>query len=197
MELSQQITLPASQAKAWDALNDVVALQACIPGCETLDDKGEGAYELVILAAVGPVKARFKGRMNLRDVQPPEGYSIEFEGQGGVAGFGKGSAEVRLDPLDDTSCTLHYTARATVGGKIAQIGARLVDMAAQKMAAEFFAKFQQVLDGSLLPSAPPQIEAAAEHAGDAPPTEAPEAKPATPEADAASKGWRRFLKRDA
>ncbi|MEY4747809.1 MAG: hypothetical protein RIQ60_23 [Pseudomonadota bacterium] len=145
MELSNQQSLPVSQSIAWDALNDTSLLQAAIPGCEGITAIGENEYEVVVVAAIGPVKARFKGKLKLSDITPPTSYTLAFEGQGGAAGHGKGSAGVRLEAVNDTETMLHYTARATVGGKIAQIGSRLVDMAAQKMAKDFFEKFTAVL----------------------------------------------------
>lgn len=145
MELTAQQTLPVSQAQAWEALNDTAMLQAAIPGCESITPTEPQHYELAILAAIGPVKAKFKGKLRLEDLQPPTSYTIHFEGQGGQAGHGKGHAAVRLEATGPHETMLHYTAHATVGGKIAQIGSRLVDMAAQKMATDFFANFQQAL----------------------------------------------------
>jgi carbon monoxide dehydrogenase subunit G len=151
MQISNQQTLPASQANAWAALNNIEVLKACIPGCDGLTETEPGRFEVLITAAVGPVKAKFKGKLSLTDVNPPESYTINFEGQGGAAGHGKGSAKVRLEPAGPNQSVLHYAADASVGGKIAQIGQRLVDMAAQKMAAEFFDNFnQQIL--TLYPS---------------------------------------------
>lgn len=143
MQISSQQTLPASQANAWAALNNIEVLKACIPGCESLTETEPGRYEVLITASVGPVKAKFKGKLGLADINPPESYTINFEGQGGAAGHGKGSAEVRLENTGPDQSVLHYTANASVGGKIAQIGQRLVDMAAQKMAAEFFDNFNR------------------------------------------------------
>jgi uncharacterized protein len=145
MELTSQQDLPVSQQQAWDALNDTEVLKACIPGCESITPTGENAYEVLITASVGPVKARFKGRLQLADLDPPRSYTLQFDGQGGPAGFGKGSAQVRLEPKSANACVLHYSANATVGGKLAQVGSRLVDMAAQKMAGEFFGNFDAQL----------------------------------------------------
>jgi carbon monoxide dehydrogenase subunit G len=142
MQISNQQNLSVSQQQAWDALNDVEVLQKAIPGCESLVETAPQNYEVHILAAVGPVKAKFKGKLKLSDLQPPSSYRIHFEGQGGAAGHGKGSASVRLEPTSASSCVLHYEATASVGGKIAQIGQRLIDMAAQKMAGEFFQSFK-------------------------------------------------------
>jgi carbon monoxide dehydrogenase subunit G len=147
MKLEQQRPLPVSQAQAWAALNDTEVLKACIPGCEALTQVDDQQYELLLVAAVGPVKARFKGRLALTDLQPPASYRLDFEGSGGMAGHGKGSAQVRLEPTGTDTCTLHYVATAQVGGKIAQIGSRLVDMAAQRMAREFFTAFDAALAG--------------------------------------------------
>jgi len=145
MQLTSQQALPVSQAIAWQALNDTAILQASIPGCESITATGDDSYEVALTAAIGPVKAKFKGKMKLSDINPPESYTIHFEGQGGAAGHGKGSASVKLEPQGEHTCVLHYTATASVGGKIAQIGSRLVDMAAQKMAGDFFATFEQQL----------------------------------------------------
>lgn len=145
MELTQQQSLPVSQAQAWEALNDITLLQAAIPGCEGITPTGEHQYEVLVLAAIGPVKAKFKGKLALENLQPPNSYTIRFEGQGGPAGHGKGSADIRLETVGPRETLLHYTAKAQVGGKIAQIGSRLVDMAAQKMATDFFEAFNQKL----------------------------------------------------
>lgn len=144
MELNQTHLLPVPLQTAWDALNDPAVLQRCIPGCESLtaaSDSANPAYEIAMQAAVGPVKARFKGRMELVDVAPPRSYTLHFDGQGGAAGFGKGSAQVQLTPEGPTVTRLSYTAHAQVGGKLAQIGSRLIDGAARKLADEFFQRF--------------------------------------------------------
>lgn len=141
MELTETHTLPVPQQRAWEALNDTAILKTCIPGCESIEPDGENAYAVALTAAVGPVKARFKGRMQLADIDAPRSYTIQFEGQGGAAGFGKGDARVTLEAAGDDATTLSYTARAQVGGKLAQIGSRLVDGAARKIAAEFFKRF--------------------------------------------------------
>ena len=145
MELTNQQTLPVTQAQAWEALNDVTLLQAAIPGCDGFTPTGEHQYEVLITAAIGPVKAKFKGKLQLEELQPPTSYRLRFEGQGGAAGHGKGTATVRLEATGPHTTVLHYTAHATVGGKIAQLGSRLVDMAAQKMATEFFETFNAKL----------------------------------------------------
>ncbi|MGF6570227.1 carbon monoxide dehydrogenase subunit G [Paraburkholderia sp. GAS333] len=141
MELTETHTLPVSQQQTWDALNDTEVLRACIPGCESIEADGENAYLVALSAAVGPVKARFKGRMQLTDIEAPNTYSIVFEGQGGAAGFAKGNARVALEADGENATKLSYTASAQVGGKLAQIGSRLVDGAARKIAGEFFKRF--------------------------------------------------------
>lgn len=137
--------LPVSLDTAWQALNDPEILKASIPGCEAITPAGPDQYDVAMTAAIGPVKAKFKGKMRLTDVDAPNAYVIHFEGQGGAAGHGKGSAQVRLEPVSPDQTRLVYTATAQVGGKIAQIGSRLVDMAAQKIANDFFGTFNAIL----------------------------------------------------
>jgi uncharacterized protein len=142
MEMTGEQLIPASQADTWTALNDPQVLKACVPGCESIEKSGDNEYTVLMTARVGPVSAKFKGKMTLSNIVPPKSYSIAFEGQGGVAGFAKGGAEVSLSPAGhDTK--LSYSAKATVGGKLAQIGSRLVDAAANKVAGEFFAAFTE------------------------------------------------------
>jgi len=145
MQLNSQETLPVKLEQAWEALNDISLLQAAIPGCESIMPNGEHQFDVAIMAIVGPVKARFKGKLLLENMQPPNSYTLRFEGQGGAAGHGKGSADIRLESKGPAETLLLYSAQASVGGKMAQIGSRLVDMAAQKMAAEFFATFNTAL----------------------------------------------------
>ena len=140
MEMTGEQLIPASQADTWKALNNTEFLKACITGCESIEPAGENAYTVLMTARVGPVSAKFKGKLALNDIQPPNSYSIAFEGQGGVAGFAKGGAQVQLAPAEGGT-KLTYTAKANVGGKLAQIGSRLVDAAAQKVAGDFFAAF--------------------------------------------------------
>jgi uncharacterized protein len=146
MELTESYMLPVSQQRTWEALNDTAVLRASIPGCESIDADGENAYALSMSAAVGPVKARFKGRL-LTNIDAPHTYTIVFEGQGGVAGFGKGETHVTLEPEGAEATKLTYTATAQVGGKLAQIGSRLVDGAARKLAGEFFKRFTAQVTG--------------------------------------------------
>ncbi len=147
MELTESYTLPVSQQRTWEALNDTAVLRASIPGCESIEADGENAYALSMSAAVGPVKARFKGRMVLTNIDAPHTYTIVFEGQGGVAGFGKGETRVTLEPEGAEATRLTYTASAQVGGKLAQVGSRLVDGAARKLAGEFFKRFTAQVTG--------------------------------------------------
>ena len=141
MELTDQQTLPVAQDLAWAALNDTDLLAMCIPGCESIMPNADGSYDVAITAAVGPVKAKFKGKLRLADVNPPTSYTLHFDAQGGAAGHGKGSAQVSLQPAGPDETVLAYSAKAHVGGKLAQVGSRLVDMAAQKMARDFFERF--------------------------------------------------------
>jgi len=142
MEMTGEQLIHASQADTWAALNDPEILKACIPGCESIELTGPNEYAVQMTARVGPVSAKFKGKMTLSDIQAPNSYSIAFEGQGGVAGFAKGGAEVKLSAAGHDTL-LSYTAKANVGGKLAQIGSRLVDAAANKVAGEFFAAFNE------------------------------------------------------
>lgn len=144
MNLEGERRLPAGIEQAWNALNDPLALKACITGCESLELTGQDEYTVVLALRIGPVNARFKGRLRLLNVQAPVSYTIEFDGQGGVAGFGKGAADVVLT-ADGEETVLRYTAKAQVGGKIAQIGSRLIDSAAEKVAGEFFSAFEKYL----------------------------------------------------
>jgi carbon monoxide dehydrogenase subunit G len=142
MEMTGEQLIPASQAATWTALNDPEVLKACIPGCESIEKSGDNEYTVQMTARVGPVSAKFKGKMALSNIQPPNSYAIAFEGQGGVAGFAKGGAEVSLK-AEGSATRLSYKAKANVGGKLAQIGSRLVDAAAAKVAGEFFAAFNE------------------------------------------------------
>ncbi len=159
MNLSGQQTLPVSQAQAWAALNDTAMLQAAVPGCESIVPAGEHAYDVLMAVSIGPVKARFKGRLQLSDLDPPQAYRLGFEGSGGAAGHGKGQAAVRLEPLSATETRLSYEVTASVGGKLAQVGSRLVDLAAQKLAEDFFARFKAALAERHPPAAAPAVPA--------------------------------------
>jgi uncharacterized protein len=145
MNLTGQQTLTVSQADAWAALNDTAMLQAAVPGCEAITATGDNTFDVLMAVSIGPVKAKFKGKLQLADLDPPQGYRLSFEGSGGAAGHGKGQALVALRPLSANETQLSYDVTASVGGKLAQIGSRLVDMAAQKLAEDFFARFQAAL----------------------------------------------------
>jgi carbon monoxide dehydrogenase subunit G len=145
MNLTGQQTLPVSQAQAWAALNDTAMLQAALPGCEAITPAGDNAFDVLMAVSIGPVKARFKGRLQLADLDPPNGYRLSFEGSGGAAGHGKGQAIVALQALSPHETQLSYDATASVGGKLAQLGSRLVDAAAQKLAEDFFGRFRAAL----------------------------------------------------
>ncbi len=142
MEMTGQQIVPLPQNETWEALNDTQVLKACVPGCETLEKISDTQYELAIRSRIGPVSARFKGVMTLEDIDAPRGYTMIFEGQGGVAGFAKGRAEVALSP-EGEGTLLSYSVKAMVGGKIAQLGARLIDGVARKLADDFFKCFNQ------------------------------------------------------
>jgi len=142
MEMTGEQLIALPQQATWDALNDTAVLKDCIPGCESIEKLEDNLYEITLTAKVGPVSAKFKGRMTLSDVNPPTAYTITFEGQGGVAGFAKGSAEVRLEPQPGGT-RLAYAAKAMVGGKLAQVGARLIDGVAKKLAEQFFTEFNK------------------------------------------------------
>ena len=142
MEMTGEQMIHATQAATWAALNDPAVLKECVPGCESIERSGDNEYVVLMTARVGPVSAKFKGKMTLSNIAAPDSYSIAFEGQGGVAGFAKGSADVRLAAVGhDTKLT--YKVKANVGGKLAQIGSRLVDAAANKVANDFFAAFNE------------------------------------------------------
>ncbi len=142
MDLTGDYRIPAPREAVWAALNDPEVLKACIPNCEELTKNSDTEFVAKVVAKIGPVKASFGGKVTLTDIDPPNGYTISGEGQGGAAGFAKGGAKVRLEPVDGGAATiLHYAADAQIGGKLAQIGSRLVEGSARKLADEFFAAF--------------------------------------------------------
>ena len=143
MEMTGEQRIPASQEETWRALNDPAVLKDCVPGCEAIDRVSDNEYAVQLTARVGPVSAKFRGKLAISNLRPPHSYSIAFEGQGGVAGFAKGGADVTLKREGDDATVLGYQVRASVGGKLAQIGSRLVDAAAQKVANDFFAAFNE------------------------------------------------------
>ena len=140
MEMTGQQLVPLTQDETWEALNDPQVLKECVPGCEVLERMNDTQYQLTMLTKIGPVSARFKGVMTLEDIDAPRGYTMVFEGQGGVAGFAKGRASVALTE-EAEGTRLSYAVKATVGGKIAQLGARLIDGVARKLADDFFKCF--------------------------------------------------------
>ncbi len=140
MDMTGERRIAAPRAQVWAALNDIEVLKSAIPGCDSLVREGENVLKATASVKIGPISAKFGGKVNLLDLDPPNGYRIEGEGQGGVAGFAKGGAVVRL--ADDGAGTLlSYTVKAQVGGKIAQLGARLIDATAKQMADAFFDRF--------------------------------------------------------
>ncbi len=142
MDMKGSYDIAAPREAVWDALNDVDVLKACIPGCETITKHSDTELEATVFAKVGPVKARFTGEVTLSDMDPPNGYTISGQGKGGAAGFAKGGAKVSLVDID-SGTQLSYVVNANVGGKLAQIGSRLIDSTAKKMADQFFSKLSE------------------------------------------------------
>jgi hypothetical protein len=159
MELTSSRTVPASVEKTWAALNDPETLKACIPGCESIERVSDTEFRVAMTARVGPVSAKFSGRIVLSDIVPPTSYKLSFEGQGGAAGFARGEAKVALTP-DGSGARIEYNVNAQVGGKLAQIGSRLVDGAAAKIADDFFACFVERLGGGAAAAAAPIVASA-------------------------------------
>ncbi|MEH0071320.1 carbon monoxide dehydrogenase subunit G [Pannonibacter sp. Pt2-lr] len=178
MDMTGEYRIPAPRTDVWNALNDPDVLKACIPGCDSLEMTSPTEMTAAVTAKIGPVKAKFTGAVTLENLNPPESYTIAGEGKGGVAGFAKGSADVHLAE-DGGDTILSYTVKAQVGGKLAQLGSRLIDSTARKMADEFFGNFSQMVAGNAAstgtaedgePDAGTLEEArtlAMEHAGDA------------------------------
>ncbi len=166
MEMSGEYRIEASREKVWDALNDPEILKQAIPGCEEIDRLSDTNMTAKVVAKVGPVKATFTGQVTLSDLDPPNGYRISGEGKGGAAGFAKGGANVRLE-ADGSATILKYEVDATVGGKLAQLGSRLIDGTAKKMAGEFFNNFAEIVSDGVAPeaAAAPAATAAAPAAG--------------------------------
>jgi uncharacterized protein len=145
--MSGAFVLPADRQTVWDRLNDPATLQVAIPGCESLEKVSATEFRAVSKVKVGPVSARFKGKVRLTDIDAPNSYKISGEGEGGVAGFAKGGATVTLADADSGGTRLSYQVEAQVGGKIAQLGSRLIDSSARKFTAEFFSNFAAALGG--------------------------------------------------
>jgi carbon monoxide dehydrogenase subunit G len=156
MEMSGEYRIPASRDKVWAALNDPEILKACIPGCQDLQKLSDTEMTAKVVTKIGPVKATFNGQVTLSNMNPPAGYTISGEGKGGVAGFAKGGADVALAEEGDET-VLRYTAKAQVGGKLAQVGGRLVDATAKQLANEFFGAFAARVGG--VPAEPPGAKA--------------------------------------
>jgi len=140
MNLTGTRSVPAPAERVWNVLHDPATLRSCMPGCETLEADGVDGYRIALTAKVGPISARFAGKMRIADVEPTRTYTLWFEGAGGAAGFVNGEAHVTLTPNAEGDTTLAYVAKAQVGGKLAQIGSRLIEGAAQKITDEFFAE---------------------------------------------------------
>src|SRR5690242_9988113 len=159
MDLTGDYRIPAPREAVWAALNDPEILKGCIPGCEELNKTSDTEFVARVVAKIGPVKAGFNGKVTLSDLDPPSGYTITGEGQGGAAGFAKGGAKVRLEPVDGgTATVLHYAADAQIGGKLAQIGSRLVEGTARKLADDFFACFAaKAAAAAPVPAATPAV----------------------------------------
>jgi carbon monoxide dehydrogenase subunit G len=157
MQMNGEHRILAPRQAVWDALNDPDILKQCIPGCEELIRTEDGGFEAKVTAKVGPVKAKFRGKVELSDIDPPNGYTISGQGTGGPAGFAKGGAKVALAE-DGEGTLLSYTVDASVGGKLAQIGSRLIDATAKKMADDFFSKFAKLVGGGAPAGA--EVEAA-------------------------------------
>ena len=145
MEITGEYHIQAPRLKVWDALNDPEVLRRCIPGCEQFEQQAKNEYHAKVVSKIGPVKAKFNAKVSLTELQPPQSYTLLGEGQGGVAGFGQGSARVNLAEVQDGT-QLIYSAEFKVGGKLAQVGSRLVAGATRKIADDFFANFVAIMN---------------------------------------------------
>jgi uncharacterized protein len=148
MQMNDSRRIPASKQQVWAALNDPAVLKQCIPGCQNLEMSSPDEMTATVVLKVGPVKATFGGKVMLSDLDPPNSYRISGEGSGGVAGFAKGGATVRLESEGPEITILYYDVDAQIGGKLAQLGGRLIDSTARKLAGEFFAAFGEVVGGT-------------------------------------------------
>lgn len=150
MQMNDSQRIPAAKDKVWAALNDPEVLKQCIPGCQSLEKASPTEMTATVVFKVGPVKASFNGKVTLSDLDPPNGYRISGEGSGGMAGFANGGATIKLEAEGPDTTILHYEVDAQIGGKLAQLGSRLIDSTAKKLAGEFFEKFAEVVtsDGS-------------------------------------------------
>ncbi|HWK14163.1 MAG TPA: carbon monoxide dehydrogenase subunit G [Rhizobiaceae bacterium] len=145
MDMSGEERITAPVDKVWAALNDPEILKACIPGCESLEKRDDGGFTAVVSLKIGPIKAKFNGEVELQNLNPPHSYTIAGEGKGGIAGFAKGGADVTLKEDGADTTILTYTAKADVGGKIAQLGSRLIQSTSKKLAGEFFSSFNKMV----------------------------------------------------
>lgn len=184
MKLESSRQLPVDVATAWAALNDLDVLKRCIPGCDSLERRPDGLLLAVVTARIGPVSAKFTGTVEILDVIEREGYRLQFSGQGAAAGFAKGEAKVVLRESSPSTTELAYTAEASVGGKLAQIGSRLVEASARKLAEDFFSRLEAEFDGRRTAS-----EVAPTATANVPPSEA--ATHRTPSVEEASPARRR------
>ena len=154
MELSEDITIPAPMAKVYDRLNDVATLHACIPGCKELVKHSDTELEALVVLKIGPVKAKFSGQVTLDTTHAPDKFSLVGLGVGGIAGFAKGGANVELI-ADGDNTLLRYTAKAEIGGKIAQLGSRLITSTARKLSKAFFENFEKIMRDEMSPDGDP------------------------------------------
>jgi len=145
MDMSGEERITAPVDKVWAALNDPEILKACIPGCESLEKRDDGGFTAVVSLKIGPIKAKFNGEVELQNLNPPHSYTIAGEGKGGIAGFAKGGADVTLKEDGADTTVLTYVAKADVGGKIAQLGSRLIQSTSKKLAGEFFSSFNKMV----------------------------------------------------
>lgn len=179
MELTGDHIIDATRDRVWAGLMDTDILRAAIPGCDSVTEEGDGAYSAVVTAAIGPMRARFKGRLQQQDMRPPEQYGLRFEGEGGIAGFAKGTAVLTLEEAGEggAQTRLRYRAEAAIGGRLAQIGSRLIDATARRMAGQFFGKFEELLNA-------PQTAAAETAPRPAPTVDAQSASARPPDSEA-------------
>lgn len=155
MDMTGEQRIPASRQRVWAALNDPEILRQCIPGCQSIEKQSDTEMAAKVLLQVGPVRATFSGKVTLSDLDPPNGYKISGEGNGGVAGHAKGSARVHLRDDGPDATLLSYEVKADVGGKLAQLGGRLIDSTAKKLAGEFFERFGTIVGGPAAAAAAP------------------------------------------
>jgi len=194
MDMQGSRQLAVTREQAWDALNDPEILKRCITGCEKFELTAENTYAIVVAIRIGPVSARFNGKVTLTDIVVPESYALRFDAQGGAAGFGKGESQVLLVP-NEQGVELRYTVKSTVGGKLAQIGQRLIDGVAKSLAEEFFSRFEAELVKRFAPPVAPAApaeepqEAAHSAGGAAAPVAASPAQPTAPAPATGTSSW--------